>query len=845
MAFCKQCNAPLSGGAFCGSCGARQVPQEAVADPLIGAILGDRYEVIELLNSGGMGRVYRGVQRALDRSVAIKIIDPRLVSRVDSQEVTARFLTEARAASQLNHPHVVSIFDFGHASEGQLFIAMELLQGPTLGKVIRTDGPLPIARVARILRQVLAALGEAHYLGITHRDVKPDNIILERPRGSVDHVKVIDFGIAKAGTRALTRAGRAIGTPYYMSPEQAKGLPGTPSMDLYSAGVILFELLTGRVPFDDSSAGKVLDMHISARRPDPREVAPGRKIPAELARVCLKALEIDPEARFPDAESFAKAIAAAASSGWTPGDHSLFPPAPFPKEAPSGQQRKVSPYAVTVTMPQAPAGTPLPRPARWPFVGREADMASAESILRRPRGTSLMAFTGKDGIGRTRALEELAGVARGAGALVVEAPVMPPPLNEIGFSTFDGLIGALGGRAHADRGAALRSALRDAALRANGAVVLVLLDDLDHADRMSLRVLGELLDNPEESVLFAASWQRRPEPFSRDRVMEHELLGISRDQAMRLVGRRDSASGTSDRRIEPLYLEQYLQWRLEEPKESAPRGLAEIARRRLDALSPANRRALQAVAVVGASTLEELGRLTERPQGLEAAVDELVKAGLLRRHDATIRLAHALFGRFVLDTMPTGALARIHLRAAAALEGSEQATELRAYHAIRGNPDFEAFMLVEQAATLRNQRGDADGEVAALNDGFDRSRRQVIRGDFDAAASAWQVFGRKLAFGLSRSGKLDQAHGILLELLDGTAPGDKSSVAILSQLATLEDQRGRPEEAKKRRDEVARAAIAEQTPASSRQSRRRLKGLEAQPIPRNTEPPPPRKRSKS
>ena len=286
-----------------------------VVDPLVGRVLAGRYEVIELLSEGGMGRVYKGLQRALDRVVAIKCIHPHLSS---SEEVVARFLTEARVASRLTHPNVVKIYDFGRLpldEGGQLYLVMELLAGEDLATVLERGDVLGCRRIASILGQVLSALAEAHAADITHRDVKPENIFVELGRSNRDPVKLIDFGIARAhGTQRITSTGHFVGTPHYMPPELIRGEPADAGADLYAVGVTLFYMLTGRQLFDDASVMKVLERQLYSPRPDPREEAPERNIPAALSEVCMRAIDIERARRFPDAESFAQALERAASS---------------------------------------------------------------------------------------------------------------------------------------------------------------------------------------------------------------------------------------------------------------------------------------------------------------------------------------------------------------------------------------------------------------------------------------------------------------------------------------------------------------------------------------------------
>src|SRR5262249_43635447 len=197
--------------------------------------------------------------------------------------------------------------------DGQLYLVMEFLRGKDLARVQYEEGPLSFRRIVSILRQVLAALAEAHHLGIIHRDLKPENVILEQIRTGGDFVKVVDFGLAKMRVEAvqsnITSPGIVCGTPEYMSPEQGRGDPLDARSDLYGVGVIFYQLLTGKLPFEAESPTQVVLMHISEPPQDPRERAPERRIPDGLSDVCLMALAKEPAHRFSDADEFAEALA--------------------------------------------------------------------------------------------------------------------------------------------------------------------------------------------------------------------------------------------------------------------------------------------------------------------------------------------------------------------------------------------------------------------------------------------------------------------------------------------------------------------------------------------------------
>ena len=281
-------------------------------DEHIGRVVADRFEVLSLIGSGGMGTVYRARQRGLDRPVALKLLKEE--ASWDPDTVT-RFHREAKAMSLLQHGNTVRVFDFGQTAEGTLFLAMELLEGETLTKRLGREGALDPGLAIRVVQQVLSSLHEAHAKGIVHRDLKPDNIVLADVDGHVDPVvKVLDFGIAKVfeGENQFdqleTQAGTVFGTPRYMSPEQAQGKSLDARSDLYSVGVLLYQLVTGIPPFQDEEAVVVMAKHIRDKPEPPVRAAPTRPISSSLNRAVLKALEKDPAKRFQDATEFANAL---------------------------------------------------------------------------------------------------------------------------------------------------------------------------------------------------------------------------------------------------------------------------------------------------------------------------------------------------------------------------------------------------------------------------------------------------------------------------------------------------------------------------------------------------------
>lgn len=267
------------------------------ADPIIGKVLNSRYKIISKLGQGGMGAVYLAVHTTLKQEVAVKILNTSLLSDV---EAVKRFHREALAASKLTHPNTVRIFDFGEDEDGLLYIVMEYARGLPLSSILYRELRLSPERVVNITKQILGALAEAHRHGIVHRDLKPSNIIINNVPGTGEFVKVVDFGIAKivegSGDTAITKAGGIVGTPTYMAPEQAEGKPVDQRTDLYSLGIIMYEMLTGSPPFlGDTPISVMVSHRLDPVPPMPAEVA--YKVPIEMANMIDSLLEKSPDKR--------------------------------------------------------------------------------------------------------------------------------------------------------------------------------------------------------------------------------------------------------------------------------------------------------------------------------------------------------------------------------------------------------------------------------------------------------------------------------------------------------------------------------------------------------------------
>ncbi len=398
--------------------------------PLAGVVIAGKYRITDLIGEGAMGRVYRAEQIPLGKPFAVKVLSPRLLSDAES---SARFAREAHAAANLNHPNCVSVVDYGQDERLGAYIVMEFIEGSSLEQIIARDHPLDRSRVVDFTLQILDALSEAHGLGILHRDLKPENILVQRLRTHGELLKVVDFGIAQLmnaeEAQHLTRQSVVCGTPEYMSPEQARGLPLDGRSDLYAVGCILYQMLTGRPPFERASAVEVLHCHLHEA-----PIPPSRLLgtsPDALEAICLRALAKNPDDRFEDALAFRRAVQAAARAGT----------AARACPACGAQVDAAARFCSScgAAMAAAPAGKAHKRPTRrsglnlvrgtsettadllrrtfpLPLVGRRGLLDRIGRMLADDAcGHRGLVLAGPDGIGKTRLADEAAALAEAHG----------------------------------------------------------------------------------------------------------------------------------------------------------------------------------------------------------------------------------------------------------------------------------------------------------------------------------------------------------------------------------------------------------------------------------------------
>ena len=341
-----------------------------------GMVLRGKYEILDKIGAGGMASVYRARHLAFDEVCAIKVVAARLA---DDEDFLRRFRNEAVVARRFQHPHAVRVDDLDTTEDGRPFIVMEYVEGPNLREVVRREGALGLRRALTIARQVASALSAAHQLGIVHRDIKPDNILLSGT-GPAEAAKVLDFGIAKVkegffggGDHVATRTGAVVGTPQYISPEQALGRRGDEldgRADLYSLGVVLYEMVTGRLPFESDTAMGVILHHLQTLPTPPHEVRPDLGIPEPLSVVLLRMLDKDRDRRFRSASDLIAALDGvlalplperAAPERPLPADIDRQETRVMPRTPPVATPRPTPVPPPTLHLPLPIPGTPLPR----------------------------------------------------------------------------------------------------------------------------------------------------------------------------------------------------------------------------------------------------------------------------------------------------------------------------------------------------------------------------------------------------------------------------------------------------------------------------------------------------
>ncbi len=473
--ICLRCGSKFgSRSEYCPHDGSLLVTDADIADPLLGTVLLEQFRIDEQIGTGGMGTVYRAHQTTVDRDVAIKVLKPELAR---DEQAVFRFEREARLAISLDHPNLVRVFLSGRLGDGRLYIVMELLEGRSLAEELEQNGPLALERALILIMKLCAGLGAVHAAGIVHRDIKPENVYLVKRGRDDDFVKLVDFGIARVLEAdgigpTTTQSGRVFGTATYISPEAATGEETDRRSDIYSLGVLAYQLLTGMLPFEGKTAGAVLMQHVHQEPPLLQTKGRGAEVPDEVARVVMRALSKDPDARQQTLSEFLDSLAeAAGNAGLLPDARSLLigtiwgeelaapgsylgellgsnapPPSPLTATLPAAATRDPDDEAFLSSAP-TPFGTTsheLPtvtRPKRWKYAWLWASLGVLAFVFgvivagtwwsHRAPGAVADEETPEPVVAPPAPIEEDATVADvGTDAVLGEAPAVEEPVLE-------------------------------------------------------------------------------------------------------------------------------------------------------------------------------------------------------------------------------------------------------------------------------------------------------------------------------------------------------------------------------------------------------------------------------
>ncbi|MCK5796034.1 MAG: protein kinase [Deltaproteobacteria bacterium] len=828
---------------------------------LIGTTIAGKFVLREAIGSGGMGKVYSADQKGVGRTVAVKIMHQHLLG---DETAAARFTNEARASSSLNHPHSIAVLDFGQTEVGMLYIVMEHLLGRSLDVLIDVGFPIALGRVARILCQTLEAVDAAHQQAIIHRDLKPENIFLLDQRGSQDFVKVLDFGIAKMldiEDRSVTTPGLVPGTPEYMSPEQARGEKLDARSDVYSMGIILYELLTGTVPFRGTSAVATMMSHVQDPVEPPSERRPEVEIPASLESIVLWALAKNPEDRIVSATQFRDVVAAWArvSGVWVESAKDSSLPRLTVGEVSAIGAASVVDIEARVLEDDVDAFGPAVSAVSG-FIGHDVDLDYVKHFIAGERPRALILRSGA-GMGKSRLLDEVASYGQERGYEVFRcAPLQgwePELLGVVQRLVLDSL------HLQESDSAAILQAISnidldtedvpgieelfhlpthledlpsDARRRERTAAfcglmskvakrqpTLLVIEHFDRYDVPSRETLRALINAPSQDLVVVVSMATDETMIWGDAVEERDLSLLTPDQSMLLAQQMFDDAVPADLLAhivkvgqgQPLFIEQAAFAVAHEGITDAPDRLGDLVAARIQRLHQEERSLLQWMAVyndtVSALTLSPIIGSTVGPEDLSA----LATRGLLRRVDESMgkgrlrsafAFAHHLVAMVVYSSIPAEVRRERHQAVAEYLRQVDAPVTTVAYHAYEADDGPIAVEELDHAGAWAMRCLDPKGAIRFYTDALDLVRREWGRGRvsaFDLDQTAVDL-ALRLAEVLRETNDSFTAEGVLGEVLSVAAGHDNDRARLRLELGRVDLDRGKLQRATRHR-QLARA----------------------------------------
>lgn len=843
--ICKNCSLPsMEGRQICAECGSSLLEQDLLeGNGLTGVILEKRYRLEHYIDEGAMAWVYRGCHVDLGSSVAVKILKPSFQT---DQRFVERFKQEAIAAGSLNHPNILSIITSDTTSTGFTYIISEFISGKSLSRVLEEERSLSLPRTVKIINQILSALDEAHSKGIIHRDIKPENVMVINLRSGEDFIKLVDFGIARQTENhdlKLTKHGELFGTPEYMSPEVIRGIAASCTADLYAVGVILFELLTGNVPFTGEVIFDVLRAHLEQEIPSISSVNP--EIPFVFDSVIKKVLAKKPDDRPQSAIEFKDLLNSAINEstgivqcricGFSLNSTSKFCPNCGTNVHAVTSEKEVTKSDIKASLSSQSHKTIqdliIKEKVMEPvFFGRESEIDAITSFLYSEK--IVLEINGQSGIGKSTLSSWIINNLEMDS--VQKFTVYPDPalvrtpwysvrellmkimelseeftvddfnrklsdlrLEPDDYQHISRILNVRSPEVSVERAVKLRefvtSAVRVVLAAATRAPTILFFEDIDEYDYPSRVFIDRLITNAagfplkvivtsEEAHLVQNNYS---DALTLGRLDNDGLKPI----ILQMVSKKtDSWLGLFEKLFSnsyglPLHLIEGIHMIMEGGSEVGS-SLADIINMRIRRLPSPALRILQLCALYGRIVPLKLVYLVEgNTEATENAVTLLIKRGFVNMIDAmNLEVAHRIYSRVITSVITTEIQHKLHDSIRKYLISEKAPVHQIAYHTVRANRLDEAIILCEEAGDLFEKRLDDPGAGEFYRNAFEISRYSTLQGKDPEPFIRLSI---KLGDVLRYTGQTQEAENVLKEGLLFCEDNPESEAAILSSLARL------------------------------------------------------------